>query len=176
MSLGVEPKTHTGRGLLGLVVQVVVTYMSPVEAFNLWPGSRFLLSKKCAWSLDHPFYSSWSLDFFYRSKVELEPRVLDLLIFTVQNLTWSLDQLSKRALIAGFNFDPGHKHFYTEHMCLCSPCGCPVVVVGIVWWLLWGWLLWGLSGGCYGGGCCGGCLVVVVEVGGCLVVVVGVVQ
>ena len=35
MSLGVEPKTHTGRGLLGLVVQGVVTYMSPVEAFNL---------------------------------------------------------------------------------------------------------------------------------------------
>ena len=30
----------------------------------LQPGSRFFIGKKCAWSFDHPFWSSWSLDFF----------------------------------------------------------------------------------------------------------------
>ena len=32
---------------------------------HLRPGSRFLIGKKCAWSLDHLFKSSWSLHFFF---------------------------------------------------------------------------------------------------------------
>ena len=44
----------------------------------------------------------------YRSKVELEPCVLGPSIFAVQRLPRSLDQLSKRALIAY----PGCKHFH----------------------------------------------------------------
>ena len=83
---------------------------------HLRPGSRFLIGKKCAWSLDHLFKSSWSLHFFYRSKVELELCVLDPLIFVVWRWPWSLDWLSKRALITQFNFDPGRKRFYVGYI------------------------------------------------------------
>ena len=66
----------------------------------------FLIGKKCAW------LSIRSLD-FCGSKVELEPCNL---IFTVWRWPWSLDQLSKRALIIWFNFDLSHKCFYTGHI------------------------------------------------------------
>ena len=35
-------------------------------------------------------------------------------IFAIQRSPWSLDWLSKKALIAWFNLDSGHKHFNTE--------------------------------------------------------------
>ena len=46
-------------------------------------------------------------DIFYRSKVSLKPYIFNSLIFTVRRLP---------SLIAWFNFDPGHKRFYTGHI------------------------------------------------------------
>ena len=65
--------------------------------------------------LDRLIVSSKALDrlIFYWSKVNLQPRVLNPLIFAVQRSPWSLDRFSKWALIAWFYFDPGRKRFYT---------------------------------------------------------------
>ena len=71
--------------------QGIVTSMSPVESFAT--GIKFF----------------WLFDF---SKVKLQPRILDPLIFSARRLPWSLDRFSKRALIAWYNFDPSRKHFY----------------------------------------------------------------
>ena len=67
--------------------------------------------------LDH-LIGPWSLDFFYRSKVKgqiVATRSWPLILAVWRSL-WSLDQLSKSALIAWFHFDPGRKHFYTGHI------------------------------------------------------------
>ena len=74
---------------------------------HLWPRSRFLISKKCDWS------SFLNYLICYASKVRLQPCILDLLI---SQFGGDLDRLSKRALIAWLNFDPGRKCFHTGHI------------------------------------------------------------
>ena len=97
-----------------LKIQEVVTYMSPVEAF----ATRIKIfdqQQKCAWLLDWPSWGPWLLDFL-QVKGQIVATCSWSLIFKVPRSTWSLDWLSKSALIAWFYFDPGHKHFYTEHI------------------------------------------------------------
>ena len=91
----------------------VVTYISPVEAFTT--GIKILIGEKCAWSLDRPFWGPWSLDFL-RVKGQIVAAHSWSLIFTVRRSPWSLDRLSKSALITWFCFDPGRKRFYTGHI------------------------------------------------------------
>ena len=79
---------------------ILVTMCCLLEFLRMW--TRFLISKKCAWSLNR---SLPRLPVFNELKVKLQSCVLDLLIFAVQRPPWSLDCLSKRALIAWFNFD-----------------------------------------------------------------------
>ena len=96
--------------------------MSPVEAFAI--AIKLLIGKKCAWSLDHSFWGSWRLD-FQGSKVKLQPHILDYWFLAVWRSPQSLDWPPKRALIAWFNFDPGHKRFYTgpisDYPLTCTP-------------------------------------------------------
>ena len=67
---------------------------------HLRPGSRFLIGKKCAWSLDHLFKSSWSLHFFLRVKGR---------IGTVRS--WSFDFRSlEMALISWLALKTGFDH------------------------------------------------------------------
>ena len=77
--------------------------------------------------LDCLIVPSQALDclIFSGSKVKLQSDILDLLIVAVQRSPWSLDQFSKGGLIAGFNFDPGHKCFITGHINdhPCLQCG-----------------------------------------------------
>ena len=90
------------------------TCMSSVETFAT--GIKiFDWQKVCliAWSsLQKLLIAS----FFYRSKVELELCILDPLIFVVWRWPWSLDWLSKWALITWFNFDPSRKRFYMGYI------------------------------------------------------------
>ena len=75
----------------------VASYLSPVEAFAT--RIKIFDRQKVFGCLIVP---SEALDrlIFNGSKVKLQPRILDPLIFIVQRLPRSLDQLSKRALIA----------------------------------------------------------------------------
>ena len=43
-------------------------------------------------------------------------RTFLIFFFSVPSSPWSLDRLSKRALIMWFYFDPDHKRFNTEHV------------------------------------------------------------
>ena len=94
-----------------MINQGIVTYMSQVEAFAT--GIKMFDRQKVC--LIVPFWSFWSLDFQW-VKVKLLPCVLNPLIFAVWRSPWSLDWLSKRTLIAWFNFDPVCKRFYTGHI------------------------------------------------------------
>ena len=99
---------------------------------SMWmPGHHFMYcgieeEKGVAWTRgSHLYVACWSVcdrdqDYWSAKSVidcvillKLQPHVLDPLIFTAQILPWSLDRLSKRALIGWFNFDPSHKHFNT---------------------------------------------------------------
>ena len=74
---------------------------------HLRPGSRFLISKKCAWWLDFIGQrSNWSCMFLILWFLQFGG-YLDLLISS-----------QKRALFTWFNFDPGHKCFYTAQSCM----------------------------------------------------------
>ena len=99
--------------MLSLTSQGVVTYMSPVEVF-VTRIKIFDQQKVCliVWLCLLKLLIAW---FFYWSKVKLKLRVLDLLIFAVRRSRWSR-RLSKRALIARFNFDSSHKRFHTGHI------------------------------------------------------------
>ena len=88
-----------------------VTCMLPVEAFAT--GVRIFKQQEVCLIVHSKGLERLIL---YRSKVELEPHDLDHLIFVVWRWPWFLDRLSKRALIAWFNFDPDHKRFYSGHI------------------------------------------------------------
>ena len=88
-----------------------VTCMLPVEAFAT--GVRIFKQQEVCLIVHSKGLERLIL---YRSKVELEPHDLDHLIFAVWGWPWFLDRLSKRALIAWFNFDPDHKCFYSGHI------------------------------------------------------------
>ena len=81
-----------------LVIQRVYSHLR-VACCN--QDQDFWAVKVCliAWSSLQKLLISWS-------KIELEPSVLDPLFVLVQRSPWSLDRLSKWALIAWFNFDP----------------------------------------------------------------------
>ena len=81
-----------------LVIQRVYSHLH-VACCN--QDQDFWAVKVCliAWSSLQKLLISWS-------KIELEPSVPDPLFVLVQRLPWSLDRLSKWALIAWFNFDP----------------------------------------------------------------------
>ena len=96
MNLPINPscKRSTGGEWLPLPVQGVVSY---VVCWNICDRDQDFWSAKSV--LDRLIISSKALDrfiFFYGSKVELEPCVLDPLIFAVQRLPWSFGQLSER--------------------------------------------------------------------------------
>jgi len=104
-------------------VHGVVTYASPVEAFatgikNLHLGKSSLI----AWSLHSEALDHLMLREFKGQNVATPAKYvrkcIDQLILVAQNLSWSLDRLLKRMLIAWFHFDPGCKCFYRP--CLCG--------------------------------------------------------
>ena len=119
-------------------VHGVVTYALPVEAFvtgikNLHLGKSSLI----AWSLHSEALHRLILREFKGQNVATPAKYVgkwvDQLILVTQNLSWSLDWLLKRTLIAWFHFDPGCKRFYRRHLCdyplnvgtcpnLSSPC------------------------------------------------------
>ena len=61
-------------------------------------------------------HSKLLIAWFLWVKGQIGAMQFDPLIFTVRRWPWSLDQLSKRALIIWFNFDLSHKCFYTGHI------------------------------------------------------------
>ena len=100
-----------------------LTCMSHVEAFAT--GSRFLITKNCAWSTLQKLLICLIL---LCVKGWFGTTHFDPLIFAVWRLPWSLDKLSKRALIAWFSFDPGCKHFYMGHISGASIFSTPYLV------------------------------------------------
>ena len=102
--------------------QGVVTYTSPVEAFAT--GIKNLDRRKSsliAWSLRSEALERLILREFKGQNVATPAKYLrkcvDRLILVAQNLSWSLDRLLKRTLIAWFHFDPGRKRFYRRGVC-----------------------------------------------------------
>ena len=49
----------------------------------------------------------------------------------ILSMPWSLDRLSKKALITWFNFDPGRKCFYTGHVSDYRAFSCDVITFEI---------------------------------------------
>ena len=95
--------------------QGVVTYMLPVEVLICDRDESFWSAQVCwiAW-----LFGSEALDCWIFEKVKGQIAAAHSWSddFAARRLPWSLDQPPKRALIAWFNFDPCHKHFYMGHI------------------------------------------------------------
>ena len=80
---------------------------------RLRPWSKFLIGKKCAWSLDH---SHLRLLIAWFSRVNGQTAATSTWSIDFSSSGGHLDWPSKRALIAWFKFDPSCKRFYTGHI------------------------------------------------------------
>ena len=101
-----------------------------LRVYRVWMSSEGSKSPFACWSVFNRDQDSWSAKTCKRYAWLLDSLwvkgwiicscmcacTLDRLIIADRRLPWSLDQLSKRALITWFNFDPGRKHFYTGHL------------------------------------------------------------
>ena len=132
--------THFSKGLVNCVYK-----LCPSALYTRPRGSHLYVACKTACNRDQVFWpaksvlerliiSFWGsllLD-FQVSKVKLQPHILYYWLSAVWRSPWSFDQSPKRALTAWFNFDPGHKHFYTEHVTTsCRACETTLILRGI---------------------------------------------
>ena len=117
-------QSFVAQNIIWILVQGVVTYTSPVDAFataiknlDLWKLSLPLT----AWLLRSKALDRLILREFKGQNVATPAKYLrkcvDRLILVAQNSSWSLDRLLKRTLITWFHFDPGRKRFYWRRLC-----------------------------------------------------------
>ena len=113
-----------GKGLVNCVYK-----LCPSALYTQPRGSHLYVACKSACNRDHVFWPAKSvlerliISFWGSllldsqvSKVKLQPHILHYWLSAVWRSPWSFNQSPKRALTTWFNFDPGHKHFYTGHV------------------------------------------------------------
>ena len=111
-------QTHVAkRGGHILPVAAIVTGWINVACWNICDHDQVFWLAKCAWSLDHSLLRLLIVSF---SRVNGQIAAMHSWSIDLCSLNVTLIR-SKRALITWFNFDPGHKYFYTRHISNYTP-------------------------------------------------------